>query len=119
MIFPGIVLGFVIGFVLYFIYLLWGHVHFKRKASNVEVVDIGVFKFLLEDIQKLNDSNVRYLIVDELPAIEDVEDRRTVYIRVIESKGVLWNYNIYTPVAGTWYTVEMNVDMSDYLGKVE
>ena len=89
------------------------------RFVNVNHVSKDYFKELLECLHGFNDENIRYLIVDELPAIEDVEDRRTIYIVVTESKGVLWKYNMYTPVAGVWYCVETCTDMSDYLGKVE
>jgi len=118
------VLGFIIGVLVYLLY----HERKQHKVTfeecldmygKVEYVSKSVFRQLLDNLMVFNSENVRYLIVDELPAIEDVEDRRAVYVVITDCTREIWMYTMYTPVAGVWYAVEDSCDMSDYLGKVE
>lgn len=118
------VLGFIIGVLAYLLYHERKHpkVTFEEYLDmygDVQYVSKPVFKQLLDNLMVFNRENVRYLIVDELPAIEDVEDRRSVYVVVTECSREIWMYTMYTPVAGVWYAVEDHCNMSDYLGKVE
>lgn len=88
------------------------------KSDVVKLTESG-WNELLELLYEYNEDDVRYLIVDELPAIEDVVDRRALYVTVDFMDDILVFYNVYTCVAGTWYTVDTLGDISDYLGKVD
>lgn len=66
-----------------------------------------------------NELDVRYVIVKELPAIEDVYDRRCVYI-VMDSVDCILLFTPYTCVSGVWVQVDTaSLDVSELLGKVD
>lgn len=80
-----------------------------------------VNKFAFDDflavLDKFNRANVRYLVVDSLPAVEDVVDRRSVYIQVMFTREVLCCFSVYTCVTGVWMQVDLNSDIEEDIGE--
>lgn len=75
------------------------------------------FKDFFELCSWFNEEDVRYQIVAELPAIDEVYDRRCVYI-LIDYTGEVLFCTPYIIVSGVWLQVE-TVDVNDFLGRVD
>ena len=81
-----------------------------------------VFKDLFDCLDRLNKMGVRYQLVDELPGISDVVDRRSLYLLLYFVEGYLLDFKFYTCVSGVWVLVENTsigaFDIGDFLGRV-
>ena len=81
------VLGFIIGVLSYLLYRERNKRHvsyddYKEMFGWAYSCSSSRFKGFLKLINEFNGDDVRYLIVTDLPPVEEVVDRRAVYIQL-------------------------------------
>ena len=98
----------------------------KRKWECLVFMDEGfvntqriVFNELNMWLDRFNRDDVRYQLVSELPRVESVVDRRSLFLMLTFVEGYLFDFKFYTCISGVWVLVDTTVGIVDYLGKVE
>lgn len=124
----NLVLDFVLGFIIGVLSSLLYRERNKRHVSYDDYNEMfgwtyscssSRFKGFLKLINKFNGDDVRYLIVTDLPPVEEVVDRRAVYIQLDFICDNLCDYTMYTCVSGLWCQVDTtDMAIDEYLGRV-
>ena len=118
---------FDLGFIVLVLIFLWymahsweGNVsHDDYKWDSMEYTNKDQYNRLMKHIRQFNRDDIRYLFVEDLPAIEDVVDRRAVYVQTELILGRIFNYTMYTCVSGVWVQLEdIDINLEEFLGRV-